>query len=74
MSSRILTFVIALPLLVSFLNCGGESCNAERNKEIFLGAIEAMNNHDLDKLDQYIAEDYVRHCQATPDVNAFFSR
>jgi predicted ester cyclase len=24
---------------------------------------------DLDRLDDYVATDYVRHCQATPDVN-----
>jgi predicted ester cyclase len=38
------------------------------NKEIALAAFEVIAAGELDKLDEYVAADYVRHCQATPDV------
>jgi predicted ester cyclase len=30
---------------------------------------EAMNARDLDKLDAIVAEDFVRHCEATPQLD-----
>ena len=41
---------------------------ATSNKEIALAAFEAIGNGELDALDNLVAEDYVRHCPATPDV------
>lgn len=41
---------------------------ATKNKEISLAAFEAIGNGDFDALDDLIAPDYVRHCQATPDI------
>ncbi len=38
------------------------------NKEVALAAFEAISNLEYEKLDEFIAQDYVRHCQATPDV------
>jgi steroid delta-isomerase-like uncharacterized protein len=39
-----------------------------RNKELVAEAFTAVEAGDFDRLDQFIAEDYVRHCQATPDI------
>ena len=41
---------------------------AEKNKQLFIRSIEAFNNRNWDALDDLIAPDYVRHCQATPHV------
>ena len=35
---------------------------------LVVAAIDAMNARDLDRLDDLVAADYVRHCQATPEV------
>lgn len=43
-------------------------CQANRNKEQFRRMVDAVNARDLDALDDIIAPNYVRHCQATPDV------
>jgi steroid delta-isomerase-like uncharacterized protein len=40
---------------------------ATKNKELVLAAFEAVGNGDMNALDDLIAVDYVRHCQATPD-------
>lgn len=40
----------------------------ERNKAIVRRFGEAVNSRKLDLLDELLAPDFVRHCQATPDV------
>ncbi len=40
----------------------------ERNKAIIREFFTAVNRHDLNRLSDWIADDIVRHCQATPDV------
>jgi len=40
----------------------------EKNKQLFIQGIEAVNSRNWDGLDTQIAPNYVRHCQATPDV------
>lgn len=37
----------------------------EQNKALVLESIAALDAGDLDNLDKFIADDYVRHCQAT---------
>lgn len=55
--------------LVLVSGCRCEPCDElEENKKIVLGAFDAINRGDLDSLDQYLADDYVRYCQSTPDV------
>lgn len=39
------------------------------NKEIAAQMIKAINDRDYDLLDEVIAPDIVRHCQATPNLN-----
>ncbi len=41
---------------------------AGRNKQLFIQGIEAVNNRNWDALDALVAPNYVRDCQATPDV------
>ena len=54
---------------VLHLGCLCGPCEeSAKNKEITLAAFEAINNGELDKLDDLVAADYVRHCPATPDV------
>jgi len=64
--SRIL-FVIAVPALLMGCLCG--PCEeATKNKELALTAFEVLGRGELDRLDELFANDYVRHCQATPEV------
>ena len=41
---------------------------AEHNKQLFLRGIEAINSKKFDSLNDLVAANFVRHCQATPDV------
>jgi len=43
-------------------------CQAQRNKVCFRRFVDAVNDRDLARLDDYVTSDFVRHCQATPDV------
>ena len=59
--------VIVAPALLAGCLCG--PCEvATENKELALASFEVLRSGELDKLDGLIANDYVRHCQATPDV------
>ncbi len=64
-------FVLALAvLLVAQLGCSpSREVEMERNKEAVRTLIEAINSRNFDLLDGVIADDFVRHCQATPDVH-----
>ena len=42
--------------------------SSTENKAVIRTVIAALNAADYDALDQYIAADFVRHCQATPEV------
>ena len=42
--------------------------NLEQNKTLVMEAFAALDAGVLDDLDKYIAADYVRHCQATPEA------
>jgi steroid delta-isomerase-like uncharacterized protein len=41
---------------------------SEENKEIVRRFAEALNNKDLGAFDEFLTPDFVRHCQATPDL------
>ena len=43
-----------------------ESIN-EENKDLVRRFGEAMNNRQLNALDEMVAPDFIRHCQATPE-------
>jgi len=59
--------VIVAPALLTGCLCG--PCEeATRNKELALATFEVLRSGELDGLDDLVAADYVRHCQATPDI------
>ena len=41
----------------------------EANKELVRAFAEAGNNNDLDAFDRLLAPDFVRHCEATPEIS-----
>lgn len=59
------TGLLALAL-VSYTSFGGHQ--TDHNKKRVVEAFEAVGSGDFDSLDEYIAADYVRHCQATPGI------
>lgn len=67
---RNVPFMVAgLVTLLFILGCASPALQqAERNKQSFLRGVEAINSRNWDALDDLIASDYVRHCQATPNV------
>ncbi len=66
---RLLGSVVIVGLVV-VLGCVCEPCDqGKKNKELVAEVFAVIEAGNFDKLDQYIAADYVRHCQATPDVN-----
>ncbi len=56
----IVSFIVYLPFVTA---------QPDKNKEIAQKMIDAINNKDYDILDNLIAPDIVRHCQATPNLN-----
>ena len=62
-------------MLICFIGVFGiVSCSisldseAQKNKEIVEKTFEIVENGDYDGMDKYIAKDYIRHCQATPEL------
>ncbi len=45
------------------------STRVEENKLLVQRFGQAMNNRQFDLLDEIVAPDFVRHCQATPEVD-----
>lgn len=61
--------MIILVCLIGGLGCICEPCDeGQRNKELVADAFAVVQAGEFDKLDQYVAADYLRHCQATPDI------
>lgn len=63
---------LALPVLIIMvwvLGCKDpKSTLAQQNKAVVAKAFEVVGAGDYEKMGDYIAENYVRHCQATPDI------
>lgn len=62
---RLLSLVV-----IGILPCCSTSADdqSETNKEVVRQLVAAINHGDFDTLDQLVAEDVVRHSQATPGV------
>jgi len=70
MTRRWLLGSVVIVGLVVVLSCVCEPCDeGKKNKELVAEVFAVMEAGDLDKLDDYLAADYLRHCQATPEVN-----
>ena len=60
---------IVIAGLAVVTSCVCEPCDeGMRNKELVAEAFAVVEAGEFDKLDQFIAADYVRHCQASPDI------
>ena len=60
---------LGLIFLLGILSCTDSNIDlAQKNKEIVEKSFEVVANGDYEGMDSYIAEDYVRHCQATPEL------
>ncbi len=68
MGARFIFILAILYLTGLFLSCTGKVDQSEKNKAIVLKTFEALNNREHDRLEQFIAQDYKRYCQATPDA------
>ena len=56
-------------LIACFTMCGPSTdSQLESNKQIVGRLLESINTRDFDILNEIVASDFVRHCQATPDV------
>ena len=54
---------------VFVLGCVCDPCDeGKKNKELVAEVFAVIEAGNFENLDQFIAADYVRHCQATPDV------
>lgn len=59
-----------LLFIVTLLSCGqAVDDQAAKNKAVVMEAVDVLNSHEYEKLDQLYAQDFKRYCQATPDVN-----
>ena len=69
MARRWLPCVAFTVSLLTLWGCICKPCiEGKKNKELVAEALAIIQSGDFDRLDDYIAEDYVRHCQATPEV------
>jgi len=60
---------LGLIFLFGIFSCTESNTNtAQQNKEIVKKSFEIVANGDYEGMNNYIAEDYVRHCQATPEL------
>lgn len=60
--------LLVLPVVSMFPGCDDFADQNMRNKEIVLGAVDAINNQQFEEFERFFATDLKRHCQATPDV------
>lgn len=64
-----LTKVCLLGLLGLLIGCTNSvNTLAKKNKDIVLETFKIVGNGDFEGMDAYIATNYIRHCQATPDL------
>ncbi len=61
--------VLVILFAITILLTPFVTAQMDKNKEIATQMINAINDRNYDMLDELIAPDIVRHCQATPDVN-----
>jgi len=67
MKPRVLPIILLL--LFGIVSCTDSSTILEQqNKEIVKKSFEVVGNGEYEEMSTYIAENYVRHCQATPEL------
>jgi steroid delta-isomerase-like uncharacterized protein len=66
---KTVSLLLILAAFFTFFNCeNAELKLAQQNKAIVTKAFEVVGNGDFDQMGNYIAENYVRHSQATPGL------
>jgi len=68
MNKRWIASLALLCLAVVCLGCNQQCKLEEDNKAVVMQVVEAMNNLDYETTSELFVEDYLRHCQATPEV------
>ena len=69
MTRRLLPGAAVIVSLVVVLSCVCEPCDTgKKNKEAVAEVLAVIEAGEFDKLDEYMAAEYVRHCQATSEV------
>jgi len=66
-SIPLVLFTLAL-ILTGLTGCETEADREAANRAVVIEAFDALNNKDYGTLGQFIAQNYRRNCQATPDV------
>jgi len=67
MNVRIYWLVIIF--FFGILSCSNSKDKIEQqNKEIVMNTFDAVSSGDFEELNNYFADNYVRHCQATPGL------
>ncbi len=62
-------FVLVILLVLTIVLVPSVTAQPDKNKDIATQMINAINERDYDLLDEIIAPNLVRHCQATPNLN-----
>jgi steroid delta-isomerase-like uncharacterized protein len=67
--AQLLFMALVLGSLCLLVSCNSQiDSKTQKNKEIVQKAFEVVGKGDFDQMDNYIAANYLRHCQATPDL------
>ncbi len=67
MSKKLILGITAISCLIGVLGCVCEPCSeGQKNKELVAEALALTEAGDWERLEQYYAPDFVRHCQANP--------
>ena len=68
MKEHKLLFVMIALFVVALLGCDTPSKQLEANKNLIHRFTAATNAADWDAFDELLTTDFIRHCQATPNV------
>jgi len=69
MKKRNSMFVMVPLFIMASLSCGPRvDEQAAKNKAIAIQTLDVLNSREYKKLDQFYAQDFKRHCQATPEA------
>ena len=69
MKTNYFFYLIIFTILLSIIGCDQNVIEKlEANKNVVRQFSEAVNNNNLDALDDVVAANFLRHSQATPDV------
>ncbi len=62
------TLVLVALLLTVAAGCTEEARTTLKSKAIVRQGLDALENQEYDRASEFFADDFKRHCQATPDV------